>query len=281
MKATHFATITHLKNFQYWLVGIAAGLIAIQLTLADRSNIADLLSTSFLFWVAVSYMVWEKRHTLELESDIFSGVLGSLLIGLVLLRSTFVSGYDIFIRFSPLISVLGLGLLASGVKGLKQYWQHLTIFLCLAIPSGLPTLLIDVSTLTAKFSGLLLWYSGFEVSRQGVYLMLPTGGIEVNPGCSGVSSILQLLGISLLFLFMFPTSRIQKFLVPLIAISVGFVVNSIRVSMMAILVAYSSYEAFEYWHFGDGSMIFSLVAVIIFGFFCYFIIQHNEPTTQD
>ncbi|NEO73189.1 hypothetical protein [Moorena sp. SIO3H5] len=108
MKANHFSTITHLKNAQYWLVGIAAGLIAIQLTLADRSNIADLLSTSFLFWVVVSYMVWEKRHTLHLESDIFYGVLGSLLIRLVLLRSTFVSGYDIFIRFSPLISVLDL-----------------------------------------------------------------------------------------------------------------------------------------------------------------------------
>nr|WP_293089917.1 archaeosortase/exosortase family protein [Moorena sp. SIO3H5] len=76
--------------------------------------------------------------------------------------------------------LLGLGLLASGLKGLKQYWQHLTIFLCLAIPSGLPTLLIDVSTLTAKFSGLLLWYSGFEVSRQGVYLILPTVGALVS-----------------------------------------------------------------------------------------------------
>jgi len=45
-------------------------------------------------------------------------------------------------------------------------------------------------------------------------------------------------------------------LFPIVAVLVAFVVNGVRVALMAILVAYSSQEAFEYWHTGTGSEIF-------------------------
>lgn len=272
--------LSFISNINFLLLSTTAGLITIHLTLISRVNDNSLLGNSLLFWIAVCSLIWQKRDTLNLESRVFSCFCGVLLIAVVLLKSATISGYDYFLRISPLISTLGVALLASGFRGLKQYWCELLI-LCFLVPSpGALALLIDISTLTAKFTTVLLWYTGFEVSRQGVFVTLPTGGIEVYPGCSGIESMLHLLGLSVLFLIMFPSKLHTKFIVPLTAISIAFIVNGLRVALMAILAASSSNQALEYWHKGDGSLIFSLISVGCLGLFCLFLLRQEDTTEE-
>jgi cyanoexosortase A len=123
----------------------------------------------------------------------------------------------------------------------------------------------------------MLWYLGFSVTREGTYLILPPASLEVASGCSGMTSILQILGLSLLVLIMFPSTIVQKILVPISGIVVAFVVNGVRVALMTYLLAFSAKENFEYWHYGDGSLIFSMIAVAIFGIFCWFMVLRDEP----
>ncbi len=267
-----------IKNLSFWLLSLAAGSIALHLNLTWRSENNDLLSCSLLFWIAVSYLIWEKRDRLNLESDIFSSFFGLSLITLVLFKSMHLFGDDVFLRISPFLSVLGLGLLASGFKGLKQYWQELLLFGFIAVPWESIYLFIDLSLLTAKFATFVLWLLGFEVSRQGVLVILPTGSIEVYDGCSGIRMIFQLLGIALIFVLIVADSWKQKIFLPILAIILGFVVNGVRVALMAILVALSDQEAFKYWHLGNGSLIFSLIAVMIFALICVLM---NEKENQD
>ena len=268
--------LVNFNNIQFWLLVIATGLITIHLTLTSRANDASLLGTSTLFWVAVSSIVWQKRDTLSLESRVYSSVWGLLIIAFVLLRSISVFGYDPFLRLFPLISIFGVALLASGLKGLKQYWQEFLIF-CFLVPSpGTLTLLIDISTLTAKFATAILWYMGFEVYRKGVFVSFPTGGIEVYPGCSGIENMLHLLGLAVIFLMMFPTKWIEKILLPIVAILIAFVVNGVRVAILAIFAASANPQGLEYWHKGDGSLIFSMIAVGIMGLFCFFLLKQSE-----
>ncbi len=273
--------LQRLEETKFWLMAIAVGLIALHLNLSQRANDLDLFGTSLLFWGAVASVIWERRHILTLESGVFSSFFGASLIALVLLKSSSISGFDIFLRFSPFISAISLAFLASGVRGLKQYWQELFILSFIIIPPGLLLRFVDLATLTAKFTAVILWYLGFPVNRQGVNLVLPTGTVEVASGCTGVHAILQLLGLAILCLFMFPTTLKQKILVPITAILIGFVVNAIRVGLMAILVAFSHPKSFEYWHTGTGSLIFSMIAVMIFGLFCWWAILRNEPKNQD
>jgi len=277
MKAIHLTSLKPLKNSQFWLLGIGAGLIAIHLSLTDRANNPSLLGISVLFWSAVASLVWQKRHRLNLESGVFSSVIGALIVSFVLLKSLSFSGYDFFLRISPFISALGLSLLASGTKGLKQYWQELLSLSFLIVSPGILSSLIEPSIFTAKFAAFILWYSGFKVSVQGVYISLPTGGVEVYSGCSGIENMTHLLGLAMLFLVMFPpTNWLLKILVALVAISLAFVVNGIRVAVMTVLAASSNQQAFEYWHFGEGSLIFSLVSVLIFGLFCLFLLKQEK-----
>jgi cyanoexosortase A len=271
---TQLSKLKLLPGFNFWIVGIAVGLIALHLTLTLKANNLDLLSTSLVFWAAVSSLVWDK-------SGIFSSFLGASLLTSVLLKSFLVPGNDIFLRFSPFISAFSLALLVSGAKGLKQYWQELLLLGFISIPQGLVHRFLDLTLLTAKFSASLLSGLGFSVYRQGVFITLPPAKVEVASGCSGVNGMLQLLGLSLLFLFMFPqTNRKQKIFIPFLAVFIAFIVNGIRVAILTLLVANSNSEAFDYWHLGTGSQIFPMIGVFIFGLLCWFFILRKPAKAQ-
>ncbi|MEG4088865.1 cyanoexosortase A [Microcoleus sp. Pol12B4] len=278
---TEINWLKHVQEPKYWLLGIASGLIAIHLTLTSRTNDTDLFGTMLLFWGVVAFLIWERHESLTFESGVFASFFGSSLIALILLKSSSISGYDFFIRATPFLSGISLALLASGTKGLKQYRQELLILGYTAIPPGLIGVFVDVALLTAKFSAFLLHYLGFEVVRKGVFLILENGSVEVYHGCSGVNAMLQLLGLALVFLLMFPTTSGQKMVLPFVAIITAFLVNAARVALMAVLVSLSQPEAFKYWHEGNGSVIFSMIAVFIFGLFCWFAILKDQPQNKE
>jgi cyanoexosortase A len=281
MKASHLTAISRLKYPQFWLLAIGAGYIAIHLTLTWKADNSSLLGMSFLFWAAISSLIWDKRHSLNLESDIFSSFFGLSLIALLLIKSISLRSLGGFLYISPAIFALGLALMASGFKGLKQYRGELLVLSSISLPKILPLSLIDISLLTAKFAALILWYTGSEVARNGVYIYLPTGSVEVYPGCSGLELIFQMLSLALLFLVMFPQNGKRKIFIPIIAATLGFIVNGVRVALMAVLIAQRQMEAFDYWHEGDGSLVFALIAVLLFGLFCWFLLGRTEIRNKD
>ncbi|WP_193197756.1 cyanoexosortase A [Nostoc sp. MG11] len=282
MKTTTFTPAKTLNSSQFWLLGIGAGLIAIILTLTQRTGDFSHLGMSVLFYFAVASLVGEKRHNLNLESGLFSSLLGILLIAGVLWQSAFLTGsklLPVFTHIAPFVSAIGLALLASGLKGLKQYWQEITILFFLGVPKIVLTSLTDISPITAKFSAFILWYSGFEVSlQQDIFIRVPPGSIKVYSGCSGVELMSHLLGLAVIALLMFPLERKKKILVPIVAISIAFVVNGIRVALLAVVV--TQQQAFDYWHEGDGSRLFGMIAVLILGLFYYLLLRQEEGKNQ-
>lgn len=269
-----------LQEPKVWLATIGVGMIAIHLTLVGHANDLDLWGTGAFLWGGSAFLLWEKQDQLNFKSGIFASFFGATLLALILVKSAFLYGYDIFLRFFPLIAFLGLALLASGIQGLKQYWQQFVILSFIAVPPTLVLKFIPLEVLTAKVSAVLLWYLGFPLELQGTLLRLPTGSVDVYDGCAGINVILQLLGLTFLFIFMFPEiKRIHKIIAPIVATIVAFIVNAARVSLLAVIV--SDKEAFEYWHFGEGSLIFSMIAVFLFGIFCWFFILRESPQNQE
>jgi cyanoexosortase A len=177
--------------------------------------------------------------------------------------------------------MIGLGLIASGRKGMKQYQHEIWLLILFAIPPGLVLLFFDPSLLTAKFAGFALWCLGFQVSVQGITVSLPRGAIEVYTGCSGVAIMLQLLGVAVMNLFLVMPKLYQKILIPAIAILIAFVVNGFRVALLAVIVALGNQEAFDYWHVGDGSLVFSTIAVVIFSLMCQQLLPSEADHDKD
>ena len=285
MKLLPLAPVKLLQSSKFCLWGIAVGLSILHLGLSWRlSGDTDQLILNVIFWFGLLSLVWQKKDILYLESDVFSSFFGFILIALVLLKSISVFWFEsYFIKLAPLFITLGLTLLASGIKGIKQYWRELMFVLILSIPEGLFIQLFEktfnVTTLTAKFAVFILWYLGFQSSGQGVNVILPTGYVYVNDICTGISTALLLLKFSVLFIFMFPTDWLKKILVLLGAISIAFVTSGIRVALMAIFV--SNQEAFNYWHGSQGNQIFTTTSILIFGLFCRFLLQLNEWASTD
>ena len=277
-----------LQDFKFWLLGISGGLIALHLRLTwVMTQSIDQMIFNLIFWIAAFSLLWKRRYTLRLESGTLSTFFGLLLIGWMLIKSTNIhSTTDILILFFPLIAALGLALIASGAKDFKQYKKELSIILLLSIPKVTLAEIIDKTfgstLLAAKFTNFLLWYLGFPVQRQGVYVILPTGAIEVYPACSGLNLMLLLLQIAILAIMIFQLKLYQKLLLPIIGILLAFILNGFRITLMAILVAASQQQAFEYWHGDEGTQIFSTLSILIFGGFCYFLVQHyeNQPKEQ-
>ena len=182
-----------------------------------------------------------------------------------------------------MMAVLGLGLLASGIKGLKQYWRELIIVLLLSLPESsflqIIEELFNITTLTANFAVLLLWYLGFSVSRQGANIFLPNGAVSVAVFCTGISNALLLLKLSVLFILMFPTDWLKKIIVMIGAIFIAFVTSGIRVAVMAVVV--SNQEAFKYWHGPQGNQIFATISILIYGLLCRVLLQPDEPASRD
>ncbi|MGL5081614.1 MAG: cyanoexosortase A [Microcoleaceae cyanobacterium] len=282
MKVTYPIVTQQFKTSPFWLLTIGSGLIAIHVTLAWRGDNLNVLGAGILFWVTVASMIWQRRYSLKLESSAIASGVGLVIISLILLRSLALPARGTFYGLMPLLSGLGVGLLASDFRGLKQYWGELTALFFIGAPELVHLFIPDISPITAKFSAFLLWYLGFEARlRNQVYIDLPGGGVEVYSGCSGIDTMTHSLGLAVLFLLMFSSTKWQKVIIPIVALGIGFTVNIFRVVLMAALVSENQMKAFDYWHKGDGSLIFSLIAVFCFGGFCYWVIQQNESKQNE
>ncbi len=264
-------------------MGLSGLLVSILLTLTWRTDEVDHLGMTILFCLAIATLIQERKETLIFKSSVLPTILGFLLVAWLLLYSLSTpEAYSDFVRIYPFVAGIGLALIASGFNGLRQFWKELTILFFLGIPRVIVSSTIDISPITAKFSSFLLWYGGFEVTLDGVFIRLPGGAVEVYEGCSGLESMSYLLGLSVITLMMFPMLNIKRILLPLVAIATGFFVNGIRVSLMAVLAASQNKPAFDYWHEGDGSMLFAVGAVLIFGFICFFFMkQSSKPSLTD
>ena len=264
-----------------WLaaLGVSLGILNLSLAWFHTRN-ADLVLIMALFWGVVGYLLWDRRQQLVLRSDLYSMAAGALLLLWALYKSIVMADYDAFIRIQPFICAFGLGLLASGAKRLWSYRKELSLLLVLAIPEGILAQLveqfIDISLVAARSTTAMLWYAGFDVTRDGVNVILPTGSIEVYRGCSGLKAMLELLRLSLMFLVIFPTNRLGKLFIPLIAVGLAYSINIVRIALMAVLAAAGHKGAFQYWHEGDGSNIFPVISMLLFVLFCIMLIRAHE-----
>lgn len=272
---------------QFLLAALGISLCLIHLSMIWRVGVLSFFGLSVVFWCAVAALIWDKRETLQLNSSIFSSCFAIALLIPLLIKSVFlIKQSSSSLYLFPLLAFLSLALLASGFRGLGQYKREFLILLILCAINPLTSLLgnVDPSPLTAKFAGYLLWYSGFETVRQGVnlYFAGSSSGVEVYPGCSGLASIIELLSLTLLFFLMFPHNWKTRFILPIAAILIGFVMNGIRVSLLAVIVAYHNRVGFDYWHAGEGSLLFSMMSMSLLCLVIYFLMYSSafSPVEQ-
>lgn len=281
LKSTSMMPVELRKNTKFWLLIVASCLTAVHLSLIHKYGDENLISISMILLGAVLFISWENHDKLSIKSDVYSKFIGIGIIAFVILKSAYISSFEPFVQFSPLLSAIGVGLFASGVKGLKQYWQQLVLLLTLAIPlEAIIPYIVDLAPATAKLSAIMLSCLGFKAHSQGIDVFLPTGAVAVSPHCTGLNIISRLLRLSILLLVMFPSNWIKSIFVPIVAVLIAFIGNGIRVAVLAVCVANSQQGSFDFFH-GPGGHIFTITSVVVFGSFYYFISRINRLEAQE
>lgn len=261
------------------LTAIAGCLFFVHLTLDYQRQSYGHLSISFLFWIAIATLISDRRKTLKLGSDPVSFGIGSVIV-LGLLIIAIMKPRGIILGFYPFIGAVGLAFMASGIKYIGQYKRELLGLLCLGIPKIISPQTVNISPLTAIFSTLLMWYSGFPVQRNGIQITLPpSGGLNVIPECSGLNLMLYMFGVAVVFLMLFPTHRRNNILFPILAMALGFFLNAIRIALLVFLSAAGNGAAFDYWHSDEGALFFVLLSVGLFGLLCWVLLGLSPKKT--
>lgn len=260
-----FAIAVCLTAWQFMLLG--------RITADSNRQVVDLM-----FWLAVLLLLWQKRQQLRLDSDRLSTSIGLLLLGFAFYKGLTLFWFESLpLRMIPVLAPLGLALLASGWRGLRQYWQEFIIFSLLLLPFDRLDRYLEFNTpfnkITAAFSSFLLHYVGFVVERSGAYLHLSGDrSVFVAYECTGGQIILLLAKLSLLFILVFPLTWRWRVLMLAIPTALGFVIGGIRVSLLALVV--NNESRFQYWHGDPGNQIFSMASMVLYGILCYYVHEH-------
>lgn len=269
----------------FWILAVAAALVTIYFGLLWKADDVAHLGMSGLFILAVGSIIWDKKETLKFKTNLGAILVAVLLIAASLYALTLnlkIRGIDlnVVLRVMPFTFGIALALIASGFPGLRKYWRELAILFALGVPSAFLTQM-NISPITAQFSSFMLWSIGYNVGLEGINLIMPNTTVLVAKGCSGIESINYLLGISVLYLIMFPLTRKYILIVPIVGVVIAFVVNLFRVAAMSILINYGRVEAFKYWHEGEGSLVVGVVAVFIFSVFYFCLLRFTGEEEEE
>ena len=188
----------------------------------------------------------------------------------------------------PMVQGLGLVCLAEPI-GRWRIWRDPLLVLGLQPFSVIVGGLIPVgplSRLTCRLGQVLFLSFGVDASVEGNQLILPAGAVRVDGPCSGSGMVMQLVMVAAIFSLLFPFGEgRRRWLAMGLAMGVApvfaVVANAMRIALLAMIHASSWPQKnwwFEFFHSGDGGLVFALLAVMAFAPI-YFRVQDHlmEP----
>lgn len=195
---------------------------------------------------------------------------GVALLVAVLLRGQRMVGFDLSSSLLPLLGAIGLLLLAAPASKLRPFLPSLSILALLPVVRALGSLtpLGPLSVAIAWLTKQMLTLSGYTAVQYGTSVGLKSGGVIVSGSCAGLSILLQLLMVAVIFAMAFPMRhRWQNGVMLLVAPLIGMVVNGMRITLLALLIT-SNLSGKQWWfdffHEDWGSLIFSGLGMQLF-----------------
>ena len=209
-------------------------------------------------------------------------ILASIILLFVLLRTSLILHADgVLFLLAPLAAV-ALVLLIEKPQSIFKFRDSLLCMLLFPANALLNRVIPEypMSLLTARLSAFWLSILGLDPLVSGREVLLEGGGVTVLGACNGLDMISQVMCISFIFLLAFRLrSLTSRFLIILLAPLVGLFSNTLRIALLTIFSANGSGKGYGFWfdffHKDTGSLIFSGLAVFIFGTIYMRFLEHE------
>lgn len=163
--------------------------------------------------------------------------------------------------FSMLFVVIGLVLLFLGTRFLKLLIFPI-LFLAFMIPLpmvALADITFGLKVLASICASFLVRIFGVMATREGSVIITKHSYLIVDDSCSGVKSLIAMIGLAVLMAYLCPVSKVRQIILSLSSIPIAFVTNTIRITLLILISEYFGARfAVGLFHDFVGVMIFVL-----------------------
>ena len=253
-----------------WLL-IAAVVATQNIAVFHTSQSANDTVYALLVWGGAVICMEDLIETLEPRPNLLSLILGTFILILILARTAVIVHWEGIIFALPPIAGLALALICLPITKILRFRDSLLTLMLIPAFALLMRILPEqpISLLTARVAGLWLQFVGFDVVVRARSVMVPGGGVQVMAACNGVDMMSQIVCVSIIFLLAFPIrSALGRFILLATAPVIGMLSNSFRIAVLTVATTYGSGKGspvFKFFHDDAGSLVFSGIAVFIFG----------------
>jgi cyanoexosortase A len=268
-----------------WL--LLAALVATQnIAVFHTSQHPNTTVLVLMVWGGAVICMEDQFEHLRPQPSLVGLILGTPILLWILARSAMIMHWDGILFILAPLAGLALALLCQPLRRLKQFRDP---FLCLMLIPGYALIFQvlpeqPISLLTASMAGNWLSILGLNVIVKGREVMLPTGGVTVMAACNGIDMMGQIICIGLIFLLAFPIrSNRSRLLMLLAAPLIGLVCNTVRIAILTICSSQSQGKGtflFDFFHKDSGSLVFSGIAVFIFGVLYMRLLERELPPLE-
>jgi cyanoexosortase A len=230
----------------------------------------------------------DQLEQLNPRPSLSSLIVGSFLILWIIFRTSIILHWD-GILFA-LVPITGIAL-SMIYQPYQQTLRFRDPILCLMLLPAFPLIMRlfpeePISLLTARISGIWLGSLGLDVLVKGRSVLLEGGGVEVLGPCNGLDMMAQVFCVAIIFLLAFPIkSGFARILLLVAAPIIGLVLNTIRISLLTLIVASGNGKGsfyFDFFHEDGGSLIFSGISVFLFGIlFMRLLDRELQPVSNE
>ncbi|MCT0229508.1 exosortase/archaeosortase family protein [Synechococcus sp. CS-1324] len=255
---------------------LTAALVAIHnlWVIQTTQDATTLLVFSLLCWWGALTCMEDRLDSLHPNPSWPSLVAGSVLLLWCLVRSAVILDRDSMIYIVGVVQVVALALLCKPIRKLTQFWQQILIVALVPLSLFAQRFFPEepLSLITAKLATAWLAIFGFDAANSGrVVTISQQASVAVAGPCTGYEQISQVLAIAVIFLLAFPLRRLHhQMLIIAFAPLIAIVCNSFRIALLNVIVYFEALAEsndhwwFDFFHEGDGSLIFSGIAVCLF-----------------
>ena len=224
-------------------------------------------SHGMLIPIVAAWLLWSRRAVLgaSFGPPAWSGLI-LILIAMAMYITGELSAIYIFAQVGFIVALLGIVLGVGGYSLFKVSSAPIA-FLIFAIPP--PNFIESVLTLRLQFisSELGTWFIKIfqvPVYLEGNIIDLGDHQLEVAEACSGLRYLFPLLSLGVLLGYLFRAPLWQRVVVVLSTIPITIVMNSARIGMVGVTVAYWGPQmADEVLHAFEGWLIFAACLALL------------------
>ncbi len=221
-------------------------------------------SHGFLVPVIVAALVWQQRQVVRSLSRIWAPGLVFLGFGFILYPLGLISGVEFLPRVSFVVALGGLMLYLLGPQASRVLaFPYAFVWFMVPWPDTLVEFVsFPMQLFSAKFAGMLVGLVGVPVSRDGVYIHLPSYTFSVGVPCSGMRSLVALLALSALVAHVMVGPNSRRWGLFVAGLPLAMLANVARISViLGIATIWGSKVAEGFFHGFSGVIVFLFATI--------------------